>query len=30
MVLNIVLVHVVRMLATQVLWGADPRAPVGG
>jgi phospholipid/cholesterol/gamma-HCH transport system permease protein len=30
MVLNIVLVHVVGMLGTQVFWGANPRAPIGG
>jgi len=30
MVLNIVLVHAIGMLATQVFWGANPRAPIGG
>ena len=30
MVLNIVLVHVIGMLGTQVFWGANPRAPIGG
>jgi phospholipid/cholesterol/gamma-HCH transport system permease protein len=30
MVLNLVLVHVVGMLGTQVFWGANPRAPIGG
>ena len=30
MVLNIVLVHLIGMLGTQVLWGANPRAPIGG
>ena len=30
MVLNIVLVHLVGMLGTQVFWGANPRAPIGG
>src|SRR4029078_10397891 len=30
MVLNLVLVHVIGMLGTQVLWGANPRAPIGG
>jgi phospholipid/cholesterol/gamma-HCH transport system permease protein len=30
MVLNIVLVHLVGMLGTQIFWGANPRAPIGG
>ncbi len=30
MVLNIVMVHVIAMLGTQVFWGANPRAPIGG
>jgi phospholipid/cholesterol/gamma-HCH transport system permease protein len=30
MVLNIILVHVIGMLATLVFWGANPRAPIGG
>jgi phospholipid/cholesterol/gamma-HCH transport system permease protein len=30
MVLNIVLVHVIGMLGTQIFWGANPRAPIGG
>lgn len=30
MVLNIVIVHLVGMLGTQVFWGANPRAPIGG
>jgi phospholipid/cholesterol/gamma-HCH transport system permease protein len=30
MVVNIVLVHLIGMLGTQVFWGANPRAPVGG
>jgi phospholipid/cholesterol/gamma-HCH transport system permease protein len=30
MVLNTVLVHIIGMLGTQVFWGADPRAPIGG
>src|SRR5436305_3837974 len=30
MVLNIVSVHVVGMLGTQLFWGANPRAPIGG
>lgn len=30
MVLNIVLVHVVGMLGTQIFWGNKPNAPVGG
>jgi phospholipid/cholesterol/gamma-HCH transport system permease protein len=25
-----VLVHVIGMLGTQVFWGANPRAPIGG
>jgi phospholipid/cholesterol/gamma-HCH transport system permease protein len=29
-VLNIVLVHAIGMLGTQVFWGANPRAPIGG
>src|ERR671935_64849 len=28
--LNIVLVHLIGMLGTQVFWGANPRAPIGG
>ena len=30
MVLNIVMVHIVGMLGTQVFWGTNPRAPIGG
>ncbi|HYV14958.1 MAG TPA: ABC transporter permease [Conexibacter sp.] len=30
MVVNLVLVHVVGMMGTQVFWGANPRAPIGG
>src|SRR5256885_9214881 len=30
MVLNVVGVHLLGMLGTQVVWGADPRAPIGG
>jgi phospholipid/cholesterol/gamma-HCH transport system permease protein len=30
MVLNIVLVHVIGMLGTQIFWGGNPRAPIGG
>jgi len=30
MVLNIVMVHLLGMLGTQVFWGANPRAPIGG
>jgi phospholipid/cholesterol/gamma-HCH transport system permease protein len=30
MVLNTVLVHLVGMIGTQVFWGSDPRAPIGG
>src|SRR5438067_7030619 len=30
MVLNTVMVHLVRMLGTQIFWGANPRAPIGG
>jgi phospholipid/cholesterol/gamma-HCH transport system permease protein len=30
MVLNIVLVHILGMLGTQLFWGANPRAPIGG
>src|SRR3982751_6561059 len=29
MVLNIVLVHLIGMLGTQLFWGANPRAPIG-
>src|SRR2546421_1388508 len=30
MVLDIVAVHLVGMLGTQLFWGANPRAPIGG
>src|ERR1700751_3156658 len=30
MVLNTVLVHIVGMVGTQIFWGANPRAPIGG
>src|SRR5262249_16843446 len=30
MVLNLVLVHLIGMLGTQVFWGTNPRAPIGG
>src|SRR5882672_12922604 len=30
MVLNIVLVHLIGMLGSQLFWGANPRAPIGG
>jgi phospholipid/cholesterol/gamma-HCH transport system permease protein len=30
MVLNTVLVHLVGMVGTQIFWGANPRAPIGG
>jgi phospholipid/cholesterol/gamma-HCH transport system permease protein len=30
MVLNLVLVNVISMLGTQVFWGGNPRAPIGG
>ena len=30
MVVNIVIVHLVGMLGTQLFWGANPRAPIGG
>jgi phospholipid/cholesterol/gamma-HCH transport system permease protein len=30
MVVNIVSVHLIGMLASQVFWGANPRAPIGG
>jgi phospholipid/cholesterol/gamma-HCH transport system permease protein len=30
MVLNTVLVHLVGMVGTQVFWGSNPRAPIGG
>jgi phospholipid/cholesterol/gamma-HCH transport system permease protein len=30
MVLNLIAVHLVGMLGTQLFWGANPRAPIGG
>jgi phospholipid/cholesterol/gamma-HCH transport system permease protein len=30
MVLNLVMVNLIGMLGTQVFWGANPRAPIGG
>jgi phospholipid/cholesterol/gamma-HCH transport system permease protein len=30
MVLNTVMVHLVGMPGTQIFWGANPRAPIGG
>src|SRR4051794_19144295 len=30
MVVNTVMVHIVGMLGTQLFWGANPRAPIGG
>ena len=30
MVLNTVAIHLVGMLGTQIFWGANPRAPIGG
>src|SRR5918998_3423137 len=30
MVVNIVAVHLVGMIGTQIFWGANPRAPIGG
>src|SRR5436305_704367 len=30
MVLNIILVHIIGMLGTQIFWGANPRAPIRG
>jgi phospholipid/cholesterol/gamma-HCH transport system permease protein len=30
MVLNLVAVHIISMLGTQLFWGANPRAPIGG
>ena len=30
MVLNLILVHIIGMVGTQVFWGANPRAPIGG
>jgi phospholipid/cholesterol/gamma-HCH transport system permease protein len=30
MILNMVLVHLIGMLGSQVFWGTNPRAPIGG
>lgn len=30
MAVNLVMVHLIAMLGTQVFWGANPRAPIGG
>jgi len=30
MAVNIVLVHLIGMIGTQVFWGSNPRAPIGG
>jgi len=30
MVLNTVLVHIIGMVGTQIFWGSNPRAPIGG
>jgi phospholipid/cholesterol/gamma-HCH transport system permease protein len=30
MVLNLILVHFIGTLGTQIFWGANPRAPIGG
>src|ERR671922_309372 len=30
MVLNTVMVHLVGMVGTQIFWGTNPRAPIGG
>jgi phospholipid/cholesterol/gamma-HCH transport system permease protein len=30
MVLNLVLIHLIGMFGTQVFWGGNPRAPIGG
>src|SRR5881392_1721294 len=30
MVLNTVMVHIVGMVGTQIFWGSNPRAPIGG
>jgi phospholipid/cholesterol/gamma-HCH transport system permease protein len=30
MVLNTVMVHIVGMVGTQIFWGTNPRAPIGG
>jgi phospholipid/cholesterol/gamma-HCH transport system permease protein len=30
MVLNLILIHLIGMFGTQVFWGGNARAPVGG
>jgi phospholipid/cholesterol/gamma-HCH transport system permease protein len=30
MVVNIVCIHLIGMICTQIFWGANPRAPIGG
>jgi phospholipid/cholesterol/gamma-HCH transport system permease protein len=30
MVVNIVCIHLIGMVCTQIFWGANPRAPIGG
>jgi phospholipid/cholesterol/gamma-HCH transport system permease protein len=30
MVLNLIMVHLLGMIGTQLFWGANPRAPIGG
>lgn len=30
MILNMVMVHIIGMMGTQLFWGANPRAPIGG
>jgi phospholipid/cholesterol/gamma-HCH transport system permease protein len=30
MVLNIVLVHLIGLMGTQIFWGSNPKAPIGG
>jgi phospholipid/cholesterol/gamma-HCH transport system permease protein len=30
MVVNLILIHLIGMMGTQVFWGANPRAPIGG
>jgi phospholipid/cholesterol/gamma-HCH transport system permease protein len=30
MVVNIIGIHAIGMLGTQLFWGGNPRAPIGG
>jgi phospholipid/cholesterol/gamma-HCH transport system permease protein len=30
MILNMVLVHLIGAMGSQVFWGVNPRAPIGG